>query len=177
VLPAGLRGIIIAALFSDIMQSLSGGISALGSALVTDFKSVFARGITDERALTRRARIVGLFVGTAAIGLSYVIVYVPGRNFYDISYRLSSFFMVPLFVAFAMAFFVRFATPAGAWAAIVVGFAAGVVFSYWRQIVGRVVPTADFSVILILPATLLCSLAAGLLASLLTQSSRRGAAS
>ncbi|MBA3485521.1 MAG: hypothetical protein H0T51_27320, partial [Pirellulales bacterium] len=37
VLPAGLRGIIIAALFSDIMQSLSGGISALGSALITDF--------------------------------------------------------------------------------------------------------------------------------------------
>jgi fructose-specific phosphotransferase system IIC component len=83
--------------------------------------------------------------------------------------------MVPLFVAFAMAFFARSATPAGAWAAIVVGFAAGVVFSYWRQLVGRFVPTGDFSVILILPTTLLCSLAAGLLTSWLTQSSRRPA--
>ena len=168
VLPAGLRGIIIAALFSDIMQSLSGGISALGSALITDFKPVFARGVDDERQLTRRARLVGLFIGAAAIALSYAIAYVPGRNLFDVGYRLSGLFLGPLFVVFAMAFFVRIATPAGAWAALLVGLGAGVLFSYWRQIVGLFVDSGELSVLLILPLTVVCSLWAGVLASLLS---------
>jgi len=37
-----------------------------------------------------------------------------------------------------------------------------VLFSYWKQIVGLVRETGDFSVILILPMSLLCSFAAGL---------------
>ncbi len=199
VLPSGIRGIVVAALFADAMQSLSSGISALGTVLVVDFKSVFARGIpsgstdhadaapsspprsspttdvrlddanapaADSGALARRAKIVGLGVGVIAVSLSFVIGYVPGRNILDMTYRMSGFFTVPLFVLFAMAFFVRFATPAGAWAAIAMGFGAGLLFSYWRQIVGQFADTGDFSVILIMPCSLILSLGAGILVSL-----------
>ncbi len=129
---------------------------------------MFARGISDERQLTRRARRVGLLIGATAIALSYAIAYVPGRNLFDVGYRLSGLFLGPLFVVFALAFFVRIATPAGAWAALVVGFGAGVLFSYWEQIVGSLVERRELSVLLILPLSVLCSLSAGLLASLLS---------
>jgi SSS family solute:Na+ symporter len=187
VLPSGIRGILVAALFADAMQSLSSGISALGTVLVVDFKSIFARGIpaargggaeseadsrareADPKALARRAKLVGLAVGVIAVSLSFVIGYVPGRNILDMTYRMSGFFVVPLFVLFAMAFFVPFATPAGAWAAIATGFGAGVLLSYWRQIVGRFVDTGEFSVILIMPCSLIMSLGAGILVSLLSR--------
>jgi Na+/proline symporter len=120
-------------------------------------------------ALARRAKIIGVVVGTIALGLGFVIGFVPGRNILDITYRLSGFFTVPLAVVFLMAFFIRFATPAGAWAAIVTGFAAGVLFSYWKQIVGRYAQTEEFSVILIMPYSLALSLTTGTLVSLVSK--------
>jgi Na+/proline symporter len=110
-------------------------------------------------------------VGAVAVALSFVIGFVPGRNFLDIAYRLSGFFTVPLFVLFAMAFFHPGATRAGAWAAVLVGFLAGVLFSYWQQIVGRFTLTGDFSVMLILPLSMTLSLAAGMIVSLATRRS------
>jgi len=116
--------------------------------------------------------MVGLGVGVIAVALSFVIGYVPGRNILDMTYRTSGFFTVPLFVLFAMAFFVPFATPAGAWAAIATGFGLGVLLSYWRQIVGLFGETGDFSVILIMPCTLILSLGVGVLVSLVTPQRR-----
>ncbi|MEO6437404.1 MAG: hypothetical protein ABIP55_16795 [Tepidisphaeraceae bacterium] len=200
VLPAGIRGIVVAALFSDAMQSLSSGISALGTVLVVDFKNVFARGLSSpapaalvtvgstaepvlnhdapnsSAALARRAKLVGVVVGTIALALSFVIGYVPGRNIVDITYRLSSFFTVPLAVVFLMAFFVPFASPAGAWTAIIMGFSTGVLFSYWKQLVGRFVETGDFSVVLIMPCTLAISLICGVLVSLVSRRRPTGVA-
>jgi SSS family solute:Na+ symporter len=169
VLPSGLRGIVLAALFAAAMSSLSSGISSLGTVLVVDFRSIFARGIADgELRMARRAKLVGLFVGILAIGLSYVIGYVPGRNLIDMTYRVSNFFVVPLFVVFAMAFFVSFSTPAGAWTAIAIGFLSGVLFSYWKQIVGSFWATEDFSIIMIMPLSMVLSLVGGILVSAMT---------
>jgi SSS family transporter len=189
VLPAGVRGVIVAALFADAMQCLSSGISALGTVLVVDFANVFARGIgnTDaqgvteaspaepeaspanvaaDRRLARRAKLVGLGIGVVVLALTFVIAHVPGRNIVDVTLRINGFLAVPMFVVFALAFFVPFATPAGAWAAIAVGLLSGTLFTFWAQLVGRFIPTSEFSVFLIMPAALVCSLAAGILVSM-----------
>jgi SSS family solute:Na+ symporter len=169
VLPAGLRGLIVAALFAAAMSSLSSGISSVSTVLVVDFGEWFAHGTNgDQGALARRAKWIGLGIGLFAIAFSYAIGYVPG-NIYSVTFRVSNFFVVPLFVLYAMAFFVPFSTPAGAWAAIVVGFFAGVLFSYWEQIVGHFTPTEEFSVLLIMPFSLALSLGAGMLMSLVTK--------
>jgi SSS family solute:Na+ symporter len=169
VLPAGLRGLIVAALFAAAMSSLSSGISSVSTVLVVDFGRFFARGTDgDQVALARRAKAIGLGIGLFAIAFSYLIGYVPG-NIYSVTFRVSGFFVVPLFVLYALAFFVPFSTPAGAWAAIVVGFVSGVLFSYWQQIVGHFTATGDFSVILIMPCSLVLSLGAGMLVSLVTE--------
>jgi hypothetical protein len=68
-----------------------------------------------------------------------------------------------------MALFVPFSTPARAWASIVVGFFAGVLFSYWKQLMWRWTADKDFSVLLIMPFSLALSLGAGMLVSLVTK--------
>lgn len=169
-LPGGIRGLIVAALFAAAMSSLSSGISSVSTVLVVDFPKTFARGLrADEAGTARRAKAIGLVIGIVSILLSYLIGFVPGENIYSITFRVSGFFVVPLFVLYVMAFFVPFATPAGAWAAIVAGFSAGILFSYWQQIVGHFTETGDFSVLLIMPYTLVVSLSAGLLVSLVSR--------
>jgi solute:Na+ symporter, SSS family len=214
VLPPGIRGLLVAAMFSDVMQSVSSGISALGTVLVVDFKSIFARGLPAARpepvqltgsessvvldnasmdnrvlsyatpindvtpdpvALAKRAKLVGIGVGTIALSLSFAIGYIPARGIIDITQRMSGYFTVPLAVVFLMAFFVPFATPAGAWTAIVAGFISGVLFSYWEQIFGIFNVAGEFSIVLIMPCTLLISLVSGTLISLVTtRRPRRG---
>ena len=169
VLPAGLGGLVVAAMLAAAMSSLSSGISSIGTVLLTDFPNVFARNCGGrEKKLMFRAKLIGLIVGGIAMAMSFAVVYVPGRNLFEVGFRTGDFFSAPLCVLFLLAFFVPFSTPAGAWAAIGIGFAASVTFSYWKQIVGAFVPTGDFSIILIQPVSLLLSLLAGVIVSMLS---------
>ena len=169
VLPGGLSGLLIAALFAAAMSSLDSGISSIGTVIMVDFKSIAARGChTDKQELTR-AKIIGLFVGISGIGLCYFMEFVPRRNFFDIVQRIN-FMIVPLASVFILVFFVKFSTRAGAWAAIVTGFVSGILFSYWQQIVGLFTETSEFSVMLILPLSLAISLGSGIVVSLFTKS-------
>ena len=158
------------------MSSLDSGISAIGSVLMTDFKKTFARGCGDDQhRLMKRAKWMGLCIGLAGIALSFTNFLVPG-NLIEKAARVSNFFVVPMFVLFALVFFVKFSTPKGAWAAIIVGFLAGVFFSYYQQIVilykkiiGDITETGELSFVLIMPLSLACSLLAGIIVSLFTK--------
>ena len=138
VLPQGITGLLVAALFAAAMSSLDSGITAISSVLITDFKGIFARAVSDERAMVRRARWASLAIGIVAIIMSFTNFAVQAAfgdiNLFELGGKISGFFIVPLFILFVMAFFVKFSTPAGAWAAIVVGFLAGVLFSYWKPL-------------------------------------------
>jgi Na+/proline symporter len=169
ILPHGMVGIMVAALLGAAMESLSSGINSVGTVIVTDFKRWSAKGCNDENALVKRAKKIGMIVGILTTVLSYSVLLIPGKNLMDINYRIGLYFGVPLVTLFIMAFFVPFGTPAGAWAAIIIGFFAGVLFSFWQQIVGLFTKTGDFSIILIMPATLVFSLAAGILVSMFTK--------
>lgn len=164
-LPQGLSGLVIAALLAAAMSSLSSGISSIGTVLVTDFRDLFAAGVDTEAQLLTRAKRVSVVIGLVSMSLSYAIAFIPGRNLFEVGYRMSEFFTAPMCALFLMAFFVPFSNRAGAWAAIIVGFMSGVLFSYWRQIVGAFVPTQDYSIILILPSSIACSVTAGIVAS------------
>lgn len=174
ILPHGLVGIMVAALLGAAMESLSSGINSVVTVIVTDFKVWCAKDCHDEIALIKRAKRIGMIVGILTTCLSYAVLLIPGKNLMDVNYRISLYFGVPLVTLFVMAFFVPFGTPAGAWAAIFVGFLAGVLFSFWQQIVGLFTKTGDFSIILIMPATLVFSLGAGILVSMFTKSRAKG---
>jgi SSS family solute:Na+ symporter len=170
ILPVGVRGLIVAALFADAMSSLASGITSVSTVLMIDFGDVFARGTGGEpRAVALRAKKVGVVIGAVAIVSSYLINYVPAENFYTATFRVSGFFIAPMCSLYILAFFVPSSTPAGAAAAIITGFLSGVLFSYWKQIVGSVTATHEFSLVLIMPLSLALSLVVGVLVSLVTK--------
>lgn len=180
ILPAGFSGLLVAALFAAAMSSLSSGISAISSVLITDFRSVFARGLADDqKSLVRRARGIGVWIGAVAIGLSstnFLVAKVfPDANLFELGFKISEFFAAPLFVLFLLAFFVPFSTPAGAWTAVVVGIVSGVLFSYWKPIVGQFTETGEFSFLWISPATACCSLLSAVVVSGFTTPRARAA--
>ena len=170
ILPAGVSGLLVAALFAAAMSSMDSGINSISTVLITDFRSIFQKPGASNDNLLAKAKLVGLFTGLIALLLSYTIGYIPGENLFDVNYRVSDFIAVPVFLLFLLLFFVKFSTPAGAWSALITGFLAGVFFSYFQQIVelfGYL--TQPFSVTLIMPLSTLIGLVMGVVISKLAK--------
>jgi SSS family solute:Na+ symporter len=169
-MPSGLKGLMVAALLAAAMSSLSSGINSCASVLMTDFAGVFARGCKDDpNRAVRRARVLSLAVGVIATVLAFYTMLLPGRNILDQAMRVSYFLIVPVFVVFVLLFFVPFARASAAWAAIATGFTSGVLFTFWKQIVGPFVATGEFSVFLITPASIALSITTAVFVSLMTR--------
>ena len=169
ILPVGVSGLVIAAVFSAAMSSLDSGINSISTVLTVDFKSIVGRGCHTDRQLLTRAKLLGLAVGIVSIGLTYLIQFIPGRNLYEVLAR-AGIVMTPLPLLFFLAFFFPSSTRAGAWATIISGWVFAALFSYWQWIVGLFFDTGDFSIFLATPLALLCALIVGLLVSHLTRS-------
>ncbi|HPA45866.1 MAG TPA: sodium/solute symporter [bacterium] len=176
IFPTGITGLVIAALFAAAMSSLDSGISSISTVLVTDFPHIFLRGANQEESRKlRRARFLALATGLAAISMSLIITIVPGKNLLEMTIRISSLFTGPLFVLFAMAFYLRSSTPAGAWAALIVGFLTGLTMTYWEAISGALWGKPDdFSVLLIMPTAITVSILIGILVSHFTRPCDQG---
>lgn len=170
VLPAGLSGLVVAALFAAAMSSLDSGISSISTVLITDFESRFAGDCVDDRQRLKRARAIGLIIGVVAIAMSFAVSYVPGNNLLEVTVRVSSILAAPLFVAFALAFFTRKTTPAGAWTGIVTGALLGVLLTFWKPIVHVVTGVeSNVSITFIMPLSALGAVAAGVIVSHLSR--------
>lgn len=171
VLPAGLTGLVVSALFAAAMSSLDSGISSISTVLITDFEHLFARGCKgdDVRRLSR-ARLIGVAIGCIGIGMSFAVSLVPGESLLEVTVRVSSLLAAPLFVTFVLAFFVKGSTPGGAWAAMATGAVAAIGLTYWQQIVSLFMDVEKtVSITLIMPVSALCALAVGMLVSRFTQ--------
>lgn len=167
-MPTGLKGLMVAALLAAAMSSLSSGINSCATVLMTDFAGVFARGSTDPDKAVRRARVLSLIIGVIATALAFYTMLLPGRNILEQGMRVFFFLVVPVFVVFLLLFFVPSSTAIAAWAAIVTGLTSGVLFTFWKQIVGPFMTTSDFSVFLIMPASITLSIIAALIATLVS---------
>lgn len=169
-LPGGLTGLVVSAIFAAAMSCLNSGINSISTVLVKDFPNVFARGCnTDDRQLTR-ARYVGILVGSVAIGMSFAVTYMPGNNLLEITVRLSSLLAAPLFVAFALAFFAKRSTPAGAWTGITVGALMGFLLTFWHPIVHAITGSeSTMSITFIMPLSALAAYLSGVIVSRFTR--------
>lgn len=166
VLPVGVSGLVISALFAAAMSSLDSGISSIGTVLMHDFSAVFAQGCDNDAERLRRAKRISLGIGAVAILLSSVMVLIPGQNFLEVAVRIGSLFVPPLFVVFALAFFWKRSTPAGARTAVCVSLTSSLTMTYWQQILTLLFGSApDFSIVLIMPVASLFGFIAGVLVS------------
>ncbi|MBM4072654.1 MAG: sodium-coupled permease [Planctomycetes bacterium] len=140
-LPMGITGLVIAAMLSAAMSSLSSGMNSSSAVITRDFIARFRRLETaatteqpEKPALTqaqqvRLERTVSVVIGVIAILLSTVVGSLAG-NLIELCFKVVNLLTAPLFVLFFLALFVKWSTPLGAVAATVasVSVAVGIAF-------------------------------------------------
>ncbi len=109
--PRGMSGLIIAALFSASMSSLSSGVNSVSSIIIADILPGAIKRHKDLDSI-RSIRIISGLIGVVVILLSLLIRMVPG-NIIEVTTKTNGLFIAPLFSLFFSALFIKNAKPFG----------------------------------------------------------------
>lgn len=161
-LPAGISGLVVAAIFSAAMSSLSSGINSTAAVITTDIIPFFRKSFDAERSSLRLARWSSLAIGVLVVAISTTMAHVPG-NIFEVTSKTNGLFVAPLFNLFFMALFVRYATPFGTVMGSIWGLAFAVIIAFWDVLTGG--PGITF--LWILPGALVVSITTSMLLSLI----------
>jgi SSS family solute:Na+ symporter len=162
-LPIGLGGLVIAAILSAAMSSLSSGVNSTTAVLNRDFLSLFPGERPQGAAEVRRMRWTSLWIGGLSIGLSILNTLIEG-NLIERCYKVVNLLTAPLFVLFFLALFVPFSTPVGAWTGLISSVAVAVCVAYAEDLFGH----APVSFVWMTPLSLLTGVTAGSIVSAIT---------
>jgi SSS family solute:Na+ symporter len=163
-MPIGLSGLVVAALLSAAMSSLSGGFNSLTTVLTVDFFHRDAKEKTDAKlgiAERRRAQITTLAIGVLTLGISYPLKFAHA-NFIELGSRLMEPMTGPLFGLFALAFFDRRASGRSAWVGFTVGILTAYFIAFGHLVLGR---SGRLSFLWISPASIAVTIIVGMVAS------------
>jgi Na+/proline symporter len=133
--PIGMSGLVIAALFSASMSSLSSGVNSMGSILTADILPMIFRNY-EKRESLRSIRMISVFIGVVVILLSLFIEMVPG-NIVEVTAKTNGLFIAPLFNLFLNALFVKNAKPFGVVMGSMYGFMVAFLIGFWDVITGN----------------------------------------
>jgi SSS family solute:Na+ symporter len=124
ILPVGVRGIVVAGLLAALMSSLAGVFNASSTLFTMDFYSKLR-----PRASQHKLVWVGRIATTVMvlIGLFWIPVIRGGRGLYDYLQGVQSYLAPPIFVVFFFGVFMKRLNSKGCLAALVVGFAMGLI--------------------------------------------------
>lgn len=124
ILPAGVRGMVVAGLLAALMSSLAGVFNASSTLFTMDFYSKFRPAATQHQLV---------WIGRAAttvmviIGLLWIPVIRGGKGLYDYLQGVQAYLAPPIFVVFFFGIFIKRLNSKGCLAALLVGFAMGLV--------------------------------------------------
>lgn len=109
VLPVGMIGMVIAAMFSATMSSLAGNFNAAAAVLTNELLGVGgSRSRTSERSKLVVARLATVFVGGAVIALTFVMQYAQGADdLFNLSNKVFGVFLPPIAIPMLCGIFVR----------------------------------------------------------------------
>jgi SSS family solute:Na+ symporter len=123
VLPAGVRGIVVAGLLSALMSSLAGGFNASSTLFTMDFYQKF-RPEASQHQLVWIGRVAT--TAMVLIGLAWVPVIQGARGLYHYLQGVQGYLAPPIFVVFFFGVFMKRLNHKGCLWALTVGFALGV---------------------------------------------------
>lgn len=131
-LPPGMTGLIIAAILSAALSSLSSGVNSSCAVITHDFLKILAPRERNPREEVRLVRIVSLCIGAIIIVLS-MFVGTFATNLLELCMKVVNLLTAPIFVLFFLAMFIPWSTPLGGLSAVVasVAVAIGVTFYKW----------------------------------------------
>jgi len=122
ILPAGVRGIVVAGLLAALMSSLAGVFNASSTLFTMDFYRKI-RPESSEQRLVWIGRIATTIM--VVIGLFWIPVIQGSRGLYDYLQTVQGYLAPPIFVVFFFGVFSRRLNAKGCLAALVTGFVLG----------------------------------------------------
>jgi len=127
-LPVGMMGMLIAAMFSATMSTLSGDYNAMAAVITKDiYERLFARRAS-QRALVLAGRLVTALVGIIAMGIGLTIAGIAGtRDLFMYIATLLSVLVPPTSIPMMFGLVSKKISAAGGFAGFVAGSAAGIV--------------------------------------------------
>ncbi|MGN6547902.1 MAG: sodium:solute symporter family transporter [Aureliella sp.] len=159
-MPAGCSGLVLAAILSAAMSSLSSGVNSACAVLERDFLSRHCDG--SPEAVVKRLRWMTWIVAAVAVALSILNTLIVG-NLLERCFKLVNLLTAPLFVLFFLALFVRWANAAGAWLGLISSIATAVLIAFSKELqLGYSV-----SFVWMMPSALLVGVVVGTVASAL----------
>ena len=134
-LPAGLMGLMIAAMFSATMSTLSGDYNVMSSVITQD---IYLR-LFDKNAGQKRLVIVGrlatLLVGALTIAIGVSLIGAARKGLFEVMVTVFGLFVGPILIPMLLGLLVRRVTWRGAAAGIVTGFVCGLSLYFYKTFV------------------------------------------
>ena len=121
-LPAGVRGIVVAGLLSALMGSLAGVFNACSTLFTVDLYEKWKKGASQHQ-LVRTGRIATTVM--VLIALAWIPVIKGASGLYNYLQSVQGYLAPPIFVVFFLGVFFKRMNGAGALWAMIVGFALG----------------------------------------------------
>ena len=128
-MPAGLSGLVLAAILSAAMSSLSAGVNSVCAVLDRDFLSRRSAGVPPEASTVARLKGLTWLVALVAVALSMLNLLIEG-NLLERCFKVINLLTAPLFVLFFLALFVRWANGIGAWLGLFFSTATAISIAY-----------------------------------------------
>ena len=169
----GLAGLVLAAILSAAMSSLSSGVNSAAGVVERDFLS---RGSTKKMQTAKdsddtsivRLRWLTWVISFVAIGLSLLNLLIAG-NLVERCFKIVNLLTAPLFVLFFLALFVKWANATGAWASLAASIFVAVLIAYAEDLGSPV----RLSFVWMLPCSLAAGIVTGMLVSAIAPATRR----
>ncbi len=127
ILPAGLMGFMLAALFSATMSTLGSEYNTLSGVLTRDFYKRRLRPGATEGQEVFFGRIATVLIGSVTIAFAIFLHYVPQLNLMDIMYRMFSAFGPPIMIPTIFGLLFRKFNARGVKWGVICGVAVGIV--------------------------------------------------
>ena len=156
VLPAGMIGMVIAAMFSATMSSLAGNFNAAAAVVTNELYLAFAKA-PSARAKMVTARLATVAVGGLVVALAFVMQYAQGADdLFNLSNKVFGVFLPPIAIPMLCGIFVRRFSKRSGLCGLVGGIAVGLAlfavgsapaFAYLREMVW-IFPATAFATLL-----------------------------
>ncbi|MBL8817200.1 MAG: sodium-coupled permease [Planctomyces sp.] len=162
-MPSGLSGLVLAAILSAALSSLSSGVNSICAVIERDIIGQYFGARVRDGDPVRRLMILTALVTLLAVSLSLLNLFFVG-NLLERCFKVINLLTAPLFVLFFLALFVPWANSVGAWCGLVVSIIVAVLIAYTEELALGI----PISFVWIIPCSLLSGVVVGSLVSYLT---------
>ncbi|MBA3231262.1 MAG: sodium/solute symporter [Acidobacteria bacterium] len=142
-LPAGIMGLMIAAMFSATMSTLSSDYNVVASVVTEDiYRRLFDPGASERRRVLV-GRLATLAVGLVTVGIGVLLTATAQRGLFEVMVTVFGLFVGPMLLPTLAGLLSRRLTHRGAAAGILAGFTSGISLYLYKAYVLTARPDVD----------------------------------